>query len=821
MPTKRIVLEREPAVDSTYHHEGSPWASRWIAHPEQGAEQTAVVAYRLKFTLPAAMTIRCYVSADQRYELFVDGERAGRGPERGDPQNWFFEAYDVDLAAGEHVIVARTWWLHHSTPSPYAQMTVRPGFWFHAEGEHQKLLSTGLGAWEAKILDGYAFSPIGPMAAFTVVGARTKVDGAKYPWGFEKGEGDGWTKANGVGIASPAWLNGEWPAAWLLRPGTLPALYEATVHPGVARWVGNDTPGDNPIKAETHLKGEESGWNALLKGDGNVTVPANTTRRVIVDLQNYYCAYPKVTTTGGAGAVVQVRWAESLFVPGAHPWEKRNRDEIEGKVFRGMGDTFTIGGGSEPRGYEPLWWEAGRYVEFSVKTAGEPLTIDGFALQEVHYPHQFESHFESAEPRMSEIIPLAERVLEMCSHETYMDCPYYEQLMYVGDTRLEVLVTYAATRDERLPRKALHTFDMSRTTDGLTHARYPTRVRQFIPPFSLWWVGMVYDYAMWRDDVAFVRDCMPGVRAVLDAYRTRVDDKGLLLAMPGWNFTDWVVGWASGVPPTGADKPVATINFQFAWVLRQAAELEELIGEPEMGARNRRTADAVTKAANDTFWDEKRGLYAEDLDHQHFSQHAQCLALLGDAQRTVHLSAAHDGPAAGGGEGSASGAMPVDRRPRVVAGLFSDQTLAPTTIYFTHYFFETCRLTHRMDAFFKRLEPWYELKKLGFKTTVEMPEPSRSDCHAWGAHPVYHYYATVLGIRPGSAGFRTVRIEPQLGALKFARGTMVHPKGTIKVDLTQEDGGRLRGTIDLPDGVSGQLVLADRVVELNCGPTRL
>ena len=37
----------------------------------------------------------------------------------------------------------------------------------------------------------------------------------------------------------------------------------------------------------------------------------------------------------------------------------------------------------------------------------------------------------------------------MCAHETYMDCPYYEQMMYVGDTRLEVLTTYAISRDDR------------------------------------------------------------------------------------------------------------------------------------------------------------------------------------------------------------------------------------------------------------------------------------------------------------------------------------------------------------------------------------
>ena len=141
---------------------------------------------------------------------------------------------------------------------------------------------------------------------------------------------------------------------------------------------------------------------------------------------------------------------------------------------------------------------------------------------------------------------------------------------------------------------------------------------------------------------------------------------------------------------------------------------------------------------------------------------------------------------------------------RVAEGLLRDGDLARTTIYFSHYLFETLYALGRTDALIDRLALWVDLKQNGFKTPVEMPEPSRSDCHAWGSHPLYHYFASILGIRPGGLGFRSVEIAPRLGPLRSASGRMAHPRGEIVVDLHTADGA-LHGTISLPEGVAGTL----------------
>ena len=100
-----------------------------------------------------------------------------------------------------------------------------------------------------------------------------------------------------------------------------------------------------------------------------------------------------------------------------------------------------------------------------------------------------------------------------------------------------------------------------------------------------------------------------------------------------------------------------------------------------------------------------------------------------------------------------------------------------------------------------------ELRRQGLKTPVESAEPTRSDCHAWGSHPLFHFFATLLGIRPAGWGFREVEIAPLLGSLEHASGRLVHPSGgEIVVDLEQKDGA-LHGRVVLPPTVTGTLRL--------------
>jgi hypothetical protein len=176
-------------------------------------------------------------------------------------------------------------------------------------------------------------------------------------------------------------------------------------------------------------------------------------------------------------------------------------------------------------------------------------------------------------------------------------------------------------------------------------------------------------------------------------------------------------------------------------------------------------------------WDERRGRYLDAPGRPAVSEHAQILALL------------------------AGVAEP--RRSRVAGALAGDADLTRTTIYFTHYLFEAFRLIGRGDLLWQRLGLWFDLPAQGFTTTPEQPEPSRSDCHPWGTHPLYHTVATVAGLRPTAPGFASAALEP-LDGIPLCRLelTVPHPAGRITAALRRAAAtDPWQGTLTVPADV--------------------
>jgi alpha-L-rhamnosidase len=515
-----------------------------------------------------------------------------------------------------------------------------------------------------------------------------------------------------------------------------------------------------------------------LEGGKPFTIPANSTVSLLFDQQANSVAYPEMTVSGGMGAQVKLTYAEALF---AKDRSKGNRNEIEGKEMIGNFDVFLPDGGKD-RTFRPLWFRTWRYLQLDITTGAEPLVFEGLKGMTTGYPFEQKASFSSSDPSLQKIWDIGWRTALNCAGENYFDCPYYEQLQYEGDTRIQSLISLYVAGDDRLMRKAILDFYHSRVPEGLTQGRYPSNRLQVIPPFSLYWVSMIHDHWMHRQDDAFLSQFLVGITGVLDWFERRVDHgRNMLGPLTWWNFADWNLAFENGVPDGSTDGNSSVITLQYVYTLRQAAELFEHFGKKDEAAHYLMLANELAKGTYKQCFDPARGLMANTPEKKAYSQHASIMGVL-------------------------SGSIPAQDRRSVMNKVLEDASLSQATFYYRFYLTRALKYAGMADLYYAQLKPWRGMIDNGLTTFAEQPDPTRSDCHAWSSSPNYDFLATICGINPSSPGFRTVRIEPALGELSEVKGSMPHPEGTISVHLIQKGSAGVEAEISLPEKVTGEFV---------------
>lgn len=760
------------------------WPARWILHPTAPARQYGIFHFRKAIELPQKPNrFVVHVSADNRYRLFVNGKAVALGPARSDTQNWNYETLDLApyLQAGRNVLAAQVWYMGEG--APFAQMSYQLGFLVQGDGETEKIVNTDA-SW--KVMQNPAYAPvkndIPKLRTYIVMGDGDRVDAARYPWGWEQPayNDSTWAAAKVFGFPTkPRGLGTD--GNWALVPRTIPLMEEAVIRLATVR------------RTENELMS-----SAFLEGESPVTVPANTKAVFLLDNSVLTNAYPELTVSKGKDAVVTLTYAEALMDAKGR---KGNRNEVEGRVIRGFEDQF-VADGTGSRTFRPLWFRTYRYLQLTVETKEEPLVLNNLVGKFTGYPFVEKAQFTASDSTLKNIWNVGWRTARLCAGETYYDCPYYEQLQYTGDTRIQALISLYVAGDDRLMRKAIMDYDHSRFNDGLTQSRYPSADFQVIPTFSLFWVCMLHDYWMHRQDDAFVKSFLPGMLGVLNWHEQRLAKTGLNGPLEWWNFVDWA-DWknakneiAGGVPAGARYGGSGILTLQQAYTYFRAADLLAYFGQNDEAEHYRALARQLNKAVYAQCWDASRGLFADTPEKNSFSQHANILAVLTDA-------------------------VPVTQQAALLQKTLADRngpdSLTQATFYFKFYLFEALKKAGMGNQFIPQLKPWRDMLALGLTTFAEQPEPTRSDCHAWSASPLYEFLSITCGIRPAEPGFKSVRIEPFLGDMATVNGTMPHPAGAITVQFQKSPTGGLTGDIALPATLTGTLYWNGKTLALKAG----
>jgi len=759
-------LFAQPVTEINQDLLSKPWTAKWISYPDNSNTDYGVYLFRKEISInskPDKFII--HVSADNRYKLYINRVYVCNGPARSYLFKWNFESIDISsyLHTGKNIISAIVW--NFGWQRPLSQMSGQTGFIIQGNTKEENIINSD-NSW--LVFKNAAYKPLSEnINQYYAAGPGEEFNCEKYPWAWMDNDFNaaGWKQAQVVETGNPVGCVGEWggPSIHLLSQREIPLMEE---------------------KEQRFFKIRRSDITNIpagfLMGKTPITISANSKVKLLIDQNVLTTAYPVLNFSKGRDSKIKLTYAESLFDSIGN---KGNRNDIENKHIIGNSDVI-ICDGANNRIFQTLWWWTFRYIEMEIETKDEPLVLNDFYSIFSAYPLAEKASFSCDNSQLKDIWNVGWRTQRLCANETFFDCPYYEQLQYIGDARIQALVSTYVSGDSRLTKNAISVLHESQLPMGITQSRFPSNQVQIIPTFSLVWVTMVYDYWMLNDDSTFVKSMIPGMQETLNWFRDRIDSSGMLGPVEWWDFVDWVnaKGWDNGNPPAAHTGNSSILSLQYVYTLEKAADVFDGYNMHDMAVEYRSLADKIKKAVFEKCFNPVKGLIADSPEKNTFSQHANILAILTNTFPKTTDKA------------------------KIVSAILNDKDLAQCTLYFKFYLFEALLKAGQADQFTAALTPWRKMVDTGLSTFAETPDPTRSDCHGWSASPVYYFLSLVSGIKPNTPGFKSVRIEPYFGNLKNIDAIMPHKLGTIHVKLQKDKENRVSGEIILSTHLGGVFI---------------
>lgn len=512
-------------------------------------------------------------------------------------------------------------------------------------------------------------------------------------------------------------------------------------------------------------------WNQMLSGEGAIFIPPHTEEVVEIDAGEEMTGYLHLFVEQGAGSEISLLQSESYIQPDEPRQRvtplKTDRMDAKGGILEGYMDCYHPAGNGEkenPEEYEPFWFRTFRFIKLHINTGDEPLWIQDFYFEETGYPLDIKSQVETSDDSLFAIWDISERTLRRCMHETYMDCPFYEQLQYVMDSRAQILFTYAISMDDRLARKCMDDFKRAKRYDGLLCSAYPNTKPNVIPGFSIFYILMLHDHMMYFGDKELIRYHMSSVEEVLYFFeKSRTKDGyvgktgGILRKDKYWSFIDWVPDWIIGVPNAVESGALTMESLLYLMGLLKAAELAEYIGKTDLSREYRLIAGQVRQSIRD-FCMNPDGWIQDGPGFPEYSQHCQVFGILtGVLDRETG-------------------------RRNILETLKHRERYAQCTVSMSLYLFRALELAGLYGETEHCWDIWRQMIANHMTTVAESDVYPRSDCHAWGSLALYELPAVVLGVRPAAPGFEKISVHPVPGYLTWAKGNVVTPNGMVHVE---------------------------------------
>ena len=744
--------------------------------------------YRCEFEADGGAGLTVAVAANSRYRLWVNAVPVHSGPCKGDRYRQFYDCLNLTeyLRKGKNVLAVQVLYcdpdaaVYQTDERASIFSVVSPGGGHRLAVEGDILdragtvcgtVTTGKADWKV-YLDG-SFYLKSTEVTENLGAVCEEIDCARSPLGWKNLEFSAEDWAVPVPLETVK-INSFMNAVGLvqkqpMKEREIPLMYER----------------------EERFSCEISTTEGILK-TGSITVPAQEEREFILDAGAVKNGYPVFRFRDGKGAQIRITYFEKFLKDG----EVIRRDDAEHGEVKGITDSLILDG--KAICYEPFWVRTFRFLRVQVRTAGEAVTAEAPWYHRTGYPLEVTSRIHSSESWVDDVWKMSVRTLENCMLETYMDCPYYEQMQFPMDTRLQAMFNYCVSTDVRLARKALEDYHCSMIPEGLIHGKYPSAYPQIISTFSLHYIYMLWEFYWQTEEVETVKKYLPDMDMILAFYDRKTGEKGMVGRLGYWEFVDWQPAWGktAGIPGALTSGPSTIINLMYGYALLCAAKLNRALGRDGIAEEYEARQRKITEKVQELCWDEGRQMYREGPQFLQFTQHAQAWAVLNNMADT-------------------------ETARKMLTHAQEEEDVLKVTFSTSYEWFRALEQTGLYGMTEKNMELWKGLPALGCTTCPETPGETRSDCHAWSALPIYEMIRAAAGVSAAEPGWKKVRICPHMEYLPDLEGEAAAPGGTVGFSYQRtEDGGMQKFTyrVTLPAGTDAVFCYADgREEELSGG----
>lgn len=414
-----------------------------------------------------------------------------------------------------------------------------------------------------------------------------------------------------------------------------------------------------------------------------------------------------------------------------------------------------------------------RYATLTIRFpqgASEPVRLRRLHCILNTYPYAYQAHFQSSDALLNQTWEISRHTVRLCSEDTFVDCPAYEQTFWVGDARNESLFSYTAFGDARLARRCLLLAGESLWRSPLVESQVPSGWENILTAWSLLWTVACEEYYRFTGDAEFLREVYPAVRQQNQNIHERFINGQGLLEIEAWNMLDWA---RMDTPSAGV------VTHQNMWLVeawRRSAKMASTLGNHAEAQMYLQWAEELKGAINRHLWDEEKQAYidcihADGRRSNVISQQTQTVAYLCDI-------------------------VPDEKRPLFERYLTDVpegwvRVGSPFMMAFT---IEALEKSGDNGRILRLIRQWWGMMVHAGATScwetfpgyLSQGWPTRSHCHAWSAAPAFALPSYVLGVRPLEPGFTRFEVRPFLGDLEWAKGVVPTPQGEVKVSLKRE-----------------------------------